>query len=164
VWNGADTVEEVRVLYDYLTDPECGKVDDGIINQVKAKGEAVISSRQLDLSTHSSKEYNSTSTSASGNHHHQNSSSSSASSSSSSSSQSATSALSAYFLYPSKKEPTKFSGFIVGPENVESLQQQQEQIVGSRFSSLRNGAKTMYIGPKSVEHRVIVYQVCATVF
>ncbi|KAJ1533505.1 hypothetical protein HK405_000478, partial [Cladochytrium tenue] len=38
-----------RPLYDFLTDPETGKVDDGIVNQLKPKGEPVIPTRPKTL-------------------------------------------------------------------------------------------------------------------
>ena len=35
-------VDDVYPLYEYLTDPETGKIADGIVNQVKEKGEVLI--------------------------------------------------------------------------------------------------------------------------
>eukprot|EP00842_Homolaphlyctis_polyrhiza_P006844 jgi/Hompol1/749/HPOL_005402-RA len=43
IWSGIDDLESAYAVYDYLTDPETGKLDDGIINQVKNKGEVSMS-------------------------------------------------------------------------------------------------------------------------
>ncbi|KAJ3276432.1 vacuolar fusion protein ccz1 [Terramyces sp. JEL0728] len=45
VYSGLERYEHIYDLYDYLVDSESGKYDDLIINQVKTKGEAAISSR-----------------------------------------------------------------------------------------------------------------------
>lgn len=43
VWTALSTFEETYQVYDYLVDPDIGKHDDGFVNQVKPKGEALIS-------------------------------------------------------------------------------------------------------------------------
>ncbi|KAJ3051335.1 vacuolar fusion protein ccz1 [Rhizophlyctis rosea] len=48
-WSNFTDPSALRVVYDYITDPDTGKVDDGIISQVKGKGEAVISTRPRGL-------------------------------------------------------------------------------------------------------------------
>ncbi|KAI8899920.1 hypothetical protein BC833DRAFT_583689 [Globomyces pollinis-pini] len=48
VWSGFSNFEDTRVLYNYIVHPETGKFDDLMINQVKPKGEAVVSSRLSD--------------------------------------------------------------------------------------------------------------------
>ncbi|KAJ3414879.1 Aromatic/aminoadipate aminotransferase 1 [Chytridiales sp. JEL 0842] len=141
VWNSASTSEEIRVLYDYITDPETGKVEDSIINQVKAKGEAVISTRPLNTSSIAITKDSSTASSPS---------------------TAPTSISFADFLNPYRKVPSKFSGFIVGPEFADEGRTSS----GSRGGGVgeaavvddRYGAKKLYIGPKAIEHRVIVYQ------
>lgn len=43
LYSSFENTAHASTLYDYLTDPETGKFDDGIVNQCKQKGEAVIS-------------------------------------------------------------------------------------------------------------------------
>lgn len=49
VWCGLPNLQDAKPLYDYITDPETGKVADNMINQVKGKGEAIVSSRPTNL-------------------------------------------------------------------------------------------------------------------
>ncbi|KAJ3012660.1 vacuolar fusion protein ccz1 [Thoreauomyces humboldtii] len=49
VWNGLETFDVLKPLYNYITDPETGRVYDGIVNQVKRKGEPIISTRRVSL-------------------------------------------------------------------------------------------------------------------
>ncbi|TPX54926.1 hypothetical protein PhCBS80983_g05693 [Powellomyces hirtus] len=51
VWNGLADFETLKPLYTYMTDPETGRVYDGIVNQVKHKGEPVIATRRVSLKT-----------------------------------------------------------------------------------------------------------------
>ncbi|KAJ3299182.1 vacuolar fusion protein ccz1 [Borealophlyctis nickersoniae] len=95
-------------LYDYLTDPETGKLEDGVVNQVKGKGEAVISSRPTDLRSQ----------------------------------RSVSGGFSASSLFaPLRKEPAKFSGFLVGPSGTGT-----------------GNPKKLYVGRDATEHEVLVYQ------
>ncbi|KAJ3038343.1 vacuolar fusion protein ccz1 [Rhizophlyctis rosea] len=43
------SLDTLRPVYEYITNPETGKVDDGIVNQVKGKGEAVVGTRPMSL-------------------------------------------------------------------------------------------------------------------
>lgn len=49
IWCGFDEIKDFIDLYDYITDPNTGKISDSVINQVKLKDEAVISTRQMNL-------------------------------------------------------------------------------------------------------------------
>ncbi|KAI8817399.1 uncharacterized protein EV422DRAFT_570739 [Fimicolochytrium jonesii] len=49
VWNGLQSFEELQTLYSYLTDPATGRVYDGLVNQVKRKGEPIIATRRPSL-------------------------------------------------------------------------------------------------------------------
>ncbi|KAJ3316174.1 vacuolar fusion protein ccz1 [Blyttiomyces sp. JEL0837] len=85
VWSGMSSIEDFGIFWDYITDPDTGLVADQIVNQVKAKGEPVISTRQTNLSQVSpmySKEPPSPSTS---------------------------------YFSSRRYEPSKFSGYIIGP-------------------------------------------------
>ncbi|KAI9208750.1 uncharacterized protein BJ171DRAFT_489867 [Polychytrium aggregatum] len=49
VYSGFKDLGSLHQIYDYLTDPETGKINDNIINQVKQKGEAAIGTRPASL-------------------------------------------------------------------------------------------------------------------
>ena len=44
-WSSLDSHQDTKLIYDYLTNPTTGLLDDGILNQTKTKGEAAISAR-----------------------------------------------------------------------------------------------------------------------
>ncbi|KAJ1343347.1 hypothetical protein BSLG_002373 [Batrachochytrium salamandrivorans] len=39
LWSGIKSTADMHTFYDYITDPETGKIHDGLVNQVKRKGE-----------------------------------------------------------------------------------------------------------------------------
>ncbi|KND04621.1 uncharacterized protein SPPG_00339 [Spizellomyces punctatus DAOM BR117] len=49
VWSGLESFQDLKSVYDFLTDPETGRVYDPIVNQVKRKGEPVIATRRMGL-------------------------------------------------------------------------------------------------------------------
>ena len=40
LWSGLANTADTHTFYDYITDPETGKIYDGLVNQIKRKGEA----------------------------------------------------------------------------------------------------------------------------
>ncbi|KAH9277148.1 hypothetical protein BASA83_000007 [Batrachochytrium salamandrivorans] len=53
LWSGIKSTADMHTFYDYITDPETGKIHDGLVNQVKRKGEALIDSRPTNLASSS---------------------------------------------------------------------------------------------------------------
>ncbi|KAI9096075.1 hypothetical protein DFS34DRAFT_650793 [Phlyctochytrium arcticum] len=49
VWSSTRSPSDLQDVYDYFTDPETGRVYDGLINQVKRKGEPVTHGRRASL-------------------------------------------------------------------------------------------------------------------
>ncbi len=45
-------MDDIYPLYDYLTDSETGKIADGIVNQVKEKGEVIDYVYIIEIKSH----------------------------------------------------------------------------------------------------------------
>ncbi|KAJ3157343.1 vacuolar fusion protein ccz1 [Geranomyces variabilis] len=104
VWNGLDSFDALKPLHSYITDPETGRVYDGVVNQVKRKGEPIIATRRISLqSVRQSRSF-----------------------------------------LKSPRRGSKFSGYLVGPVTIGSLDVELKKI---------------YLKPEGVEHNLIVYQV-----
>ncbi|TPX39679.1 hypothetical protein SeMB42_g06280 [Synchytrium endobioticum] len=54
VSSGLNDLVHLKSFYDYITDPETGKIADGVVSMVKPKGEPVISSRPTTLRSNAS--------------------------------------------------------------------------------------------------------------
>ncbi|KAL2916959.1 hypothetical protein HK105_203391 [Polyrhizophydium stewartii] len=63
LWSDLPSLADTHTFYDYITDPETGKLDDSIVNQVKDKGEPIMSSRPTSFSTNAAPLVERTSTS-----------------------------------------------------------------------------------------------------
>ncbi|KAJ3212327.1 vacuolar fusion protein ccz1 [Dinochytrium kinnereticum] len=135
VYSGLPSVHDLRLFFDYITNPETGKVDDFIVNQIKPKGEAVISTRRMNLMppTVSERDPQLPSTT--------------------STSTNQSSGMSPFFYKRPAPVPPPFSGFIIGPEDPDSpglLSTQEEQEAW--------GAKTLFVGKDRREYKTLVYQ------
>ncbi|XJO71434.1 hypothetical protein BDV3_000950 [Batrachochytrium dendrobatidis] len=60
LWSGLANTADTHTFYDYITDPETGKIYDGLVNQIKRKGEAIIDSKPIVLASHTTAISNST--------------------------------------------------------------------------------------------------------
>ncbi|KAJ3087329.1 vacuolar fusion protein ccz1 [Quaeritorhiza haematococci] len=143
IWSGLNTLSEARTLYDYLTHPETGKFSDNFVNQVKSKGEAVISTRPLNLRATTP----------------------AAALISASVAPPATSSSSSIFSRSSaNKEVPKFSGYLVGPVSLGTATGTTGGVEGTELTTVPLTAsvvgepKRVYIGPEAKEHYCIVYQ------
>lgn len=56
VYTTMKSFDDLKVVYDYLTDPTIGLFDDSLVNQIKPKGEALISTTEVKKSFFSRKE------------------------------------------------------------------------------------------------------------
>ncbi|KAI8847624.1 hypothetical protein BC829DRAFT_395888 [Chytridium lagenaria] len=136
VYSGLPSVHDLRLFFDYITNPETGKVDDFIVNQVKQKGEAVISTRRMNLLPPTVPEKDPSLSTNVG-----------AQASSSAGS------MAPFFYKKAPAPPSLFSGFIIGPEEPDSpglLSTQEEREAW--------GAKTLYVGRDRREYKVVSYQ------
>ncbi|KAI9349476.1 hypothetical protein DFJ73DRAFT_833698 [Zopfochytrium polystomum] len=174
IWSGLGSVHTFRVLYDYVTDAETGKMDDSIVNQVKPKGEAIVSTRQKNLQsipTTSTKEtlaaYPSTPpTGLAG--------PPTASSilypfSALTMGQTPTNGASSLFPIAVPQSPSRragssqsgasrFSGFIVGPEVGPDGGWEPDAGRAGEPERPDDWSKRVYLGAEGAEHRMVIYQ------
>ena len=136
LWNGLSDIDDVLSVYDYITDPETGKIDDLMINQVKMKGEPVVSSRPSCLAHLFTDKLN-----LAGHSEHS----------------SASHALKPSFAADKQESSDTglFSGFLVGPAEADD-----EAIGGSPLDFKRTcRLKRVYLGTNKDPYGLIVYQV-----
>ncbi|KAJ3221760.1 hypothetical protein HK099_003150 [Clydaea vesicula] len=58
IWSGLPNLEEFYIIYDYLTDPETGKISDGLINMTKSKDVPLISTKKINLTSNCNYNFN----------------------------------------------------------------------------------------------------------
>ncbi|KAJ3099329.1 hypothetical protein HDU97_003254, partial [Phlyctochytrium planicorne] len=134
VHSSLPSVSELNLFYEYITNPETGKVEDFVVNQIKPKGEPVISTRRMNLLPPSVPEKD-------------------PNTSASAPAATPSSGISPLFYRKAPAPPPLFSGYIIGPENPDSpglLSTPEEKDLW--------GAKTLYLGKDRKECKVIAYQ------
>ena len=127
-WSGLNTFQELQPLYEWVTNPETGKLNDGILNMVKEKGQSLIYKSQDQIKSLRWKNFNGI--------HSSSSSSSSATMTvpTSSTPHSSSSSLTSNLFNPFKLKQSSmngdylpFTGFLVGPVKVEDLTEEIQE-------------------------------------